>query len=371
MACEVVAYTPDLAPQVAAVQCHLWSEDPALNAAYLEWKYRENPYLDGSLIRLALSEGQVVAMRGMFGAMWQSDGSAGHHLLPCADDFVVAPSHRNRGVASQVMKATIEAAARHGFPFALSLSAGSVTFVNSLAQGWRSAGSYQPAWHGRISNPFLRRLRDLARRMPWVERFKGALDVLTARRLFEGDRSDASPTAGRVSFSTDPRPMEMAALVARSAWDGRIRHVRDASYLAWRFRNPRNAYRFLYRDDGGLQGYLVLQRRVVGRGDRGIVSIADWEAADELTRRDLLRAALQRSRYARIQAWTVSLDEAGRALLRDHGFVTEESNSRGSRKGLLVRRLQDAEPTARWSLGSRDLSSIADWDLRMLYSMAA
>ena len=125
----------------------------------------ENPYLERPLIQLGLSDGQVVAMRGMFGSLWQVDDPAIQQVFPCADDFFVAPDHRNRGVAAGVMRASTAEAGRRGFPYALSLSAGPVTFVNSLASGWQSAGSYSPVGLNAPWSPEFQRLRSLVKRL--------------------------------------------------------------------------------------------------------------------------------------------------------------------------------------------------------------
>ncbi len=363
MAYDVVAYAPELDAQIAQLQTHLWSVDAARNAAYLRWKYTDNPYLDEVLIRLALHDGQAVAMRGAFGALWEVGDSATRHLLPYADDFVVAPAHRNSGVASRVMKAVLEDAAGRGFPFAVGLSAGSVTFVNSLATGWRSAGSYQPVWRHRIPDRLQRRLRALARRT----RLDAARRALWPRRLFDDLDRRGRRGAGRVSLAREPRPGEMAELIRRLPWDGRIRHVRDEVYLAWRFRNPLHEYRFLFWDEGGLQGYLVLSDHP---GPDHAVNIADWEAADEHVRAGLLQAALSWGRFPRVYAGTVGASEPILNLLREHGFAGEPSGGvRASSGGLLVHRLGDTRSNQPWSLGGRDLLRIADWDLRVLYSM--
>ncbi len=367
MAYEIVPYAPELDPQIVQLQTHLWSGDPGRNAAYLRWKYADNPFLDETLIQLALFEGRVVAMRGMFGALWQIDDTATRHLLPHADDFVVAPEHRNRGVASHLMKASLADAVARGFPFAVALSASPVTFISSLAAGWRSAGSYQSVWRSTAESPRLERLRDRLRRVRWYGRFNALRPSGPFNRL---DRA-ASRVAKAVSLSREPRPQEMAALVARLPWDGRIRHVRDANYFAWRFRNPLHDYRFLFWDDGGLRGYLVLQRYLSDRADQGCVNIADWEASDEEVQAGLLETALRCGRFSRTQTWTVSLRDPVRALLGDHSFQSPEPGGVRTRSsGLLVRRLGDAPANERWALGSRDPLNIADWDLRMLYSMA-
>ena len=71
MSYEIVKYTPEFKGQVVELQKHLWGADVALNAAYLEWKYEQNPYEDTPLIHLALCGGEVVGMIGRFGGRWQ------------------------------------------------------------------------------------------------------------------------------------------------------------------------------------------------------------------------------------------------------------------------------------------------------------
>jgi GNAT superfamily N-acetyltransferase len=371
MAYDIVPYRPELADQIAQLQTHLWSGDPALNAAYCAWKYAQNPFLDEVLIRVALCGGQAVAMRGLFGAAWEVDRVATPHLLPYADDFVVAPPHRNSGVARQVLQAGLADAARRGFPYAVNLSAGTVTFVNSLAAGWRSAGSYHSAWRTHATST-VQRIRNRARRVPGLAVLDAVLPRSRDAALFARLDRIGARGGGSVSLSDQPRPEEMAALVQRLPWDGRIRHVRSSAYLAWRYRNPLHDYRFLFWDDGGLQGYLVLQRYVSDRADATRVNIADWEGSDQRIRAGLLQAALDWGRFPRLHAWSVGSSDADLALLRERGFLlTEPSGVRARSSGLLVRRVAEGDADARWTLGSRDLLDIADWDLRMLYSMAA
>jgi GNAT superfamily N-acetyltransferase len=366
---EVIPYTPELDPQIAELHRHLGSSDPTRNAQYLTWKYAENPFLDETLMYLALCEGRVVGMRGMLGTLWQVNGDTTRHLLPYADDLVVAPEHRNRGVVSRIMKTAFADLARRGFPFAISLSAGPVTYVASLAQGWRAAGSFEPVRLGERPQRRLPRVRALAVRVPWLRRLAERLRVRRTRTLFRNLDQEGARSRGWISLSHGPRSEAMAELVARLPWDGRIRHVRDARYFAWRFRNPLHEYRFLFAEDDCMQGYLVLQRTVSDRGDLERVNIVDWEAADEQVRADLLTTALRWGRFARVHAWRASAGDSTRALLQTYGFELEPDPVRLRHQGLLVRRVSDGSGAAGWHLGSRDLLNINDWDLRMLYSM--
>src|SRR3712207_6320470 len=123
MSVEIVRYRPEHKAAVVELQTHHWGSDRALNAAYLEWKYERNPYLPGGLIHLALSDGRVVGMRGLYGARWEAGSPWEACLAPCAADLVIAPRHRNRGLAARIMQAAAADLAAGGLPYALNLSA--------------------------------------------------------------------------------------------------------------------------------------------------------------------------------------------------------------------------------------------------------
>ena len=59
-------------------------------------------------------------------------------------------------------------------------------------------------------------------------------------------------------------------------------------------------------------------------------------------------------------------------MLDVHGFNAPEKHGvRAQSSGPLVRRLAQANGDEHWTLGSRDLLQIDDWDLRMRDSMSA
>ena len=41
---EIIKYRPEYRSQVLELQTHMWSPDMNINAAYLDWKYYDNPY---------------------------------------------------------------------------------------------------------------------------------------------------------------------------------------------------------------------------------------------------------------------------------------------------------------------------------------
>ena len=103
----------------------------------------------------------------------------------------------------------------------------------------------------------------------------------------------ASKINSRVTLSKTARPRAMAELAERIGYDGRIRHVRDEQYFSWRFQNPLSEYRFLFWDNGRLDGYLVLYMKVYPPGDDEWAYIVDWDAINGNVWHDLLQAAIQ------------------------------------------------------------------------------
>lgn len=160
----------------------------------------------------------------------------------------------------------------------------------------------------------------------------------------------------------------MADLVERIGTDGRMRHVRDEQYFAWRFGNPLNVYRFLFWEDARLEGYMVLQKRRHTRG--GETRILDWEATHPQVHEDLLYAAIDRCHSTVLSTWSATLGERTARLLQAAGFrrVNETQGVRHYRPGLLVRAVRDEMQEADWVVAGRRLLDMANWDLRMIYS---
>jgi GNAT superfamily N-acetyltransferase len=376
---QVIRYRPELKQQVAELQRPLWGPLLTINSAYLEWKHEHNPYIDAPLIYVALRAGQVVGMRGFCGARWRVDDRGETILIPLAGDFVIAPGHRNRGLFTRIMATALNDLARCGYTYTFNLGAGPVTFLGSLATGWRALGSLQPLVRRERRASVLRHLRRRLARTPVFWRCANWLsDPIStgARDAFEHldrnaghPRSDVSP---HVSVGPAPRPEAMAELVERTENDGRIRHVRDACYFGWRFRDPLHAFRFVFWDDAGLQGYLVLHRPISPNQNRARVSIVDWEAANEGILDGLFQAVIRLGRFPELLTWSVPLSERTRTLLRGHGFApfVDESDPTGRlRPSVLIRPVADDGLAGDWTLAGRRLLDMKNWNVRLLDRM--
>jgi len=369
LSCRVVPYRPEHAPLVAALQRHLWSHDVELNAAYLDWKHHQNPYIREPLIYLAFVDEQLVGMRGIFGTRWEVGEPSESFTLPYADDLVIDPAFRRRGVHQQIMRFALDDLDRRGYRYLINLSAGPVTQRTSVLMRWRNAGRVMHVQRRAMRRTMMDSLASRASKLPIVwrlseglQRFGGPMgDRLFDRFDSRSARRTRQRQSGAIFADAAPLPEEMESLVNRLPSDGRLRHVRDQTYFGWRFRNPLRDYRFLYAGGDRLEGYLVLQR-ALGRDDR--VSIVDWEAARDSTLDELLTAAIDDGLFSVLSAWRLGASPAVERLLDRRGFVPADRS-----RSVLVRSVPSADLEGRWALADRALDDASQWDLRMIYSM--
>ncbi len=375
-AIEIARYSAENAEQVAQLQTGLWSPDSALNLQYLRWKYTENPYGDGPDIYLAFDQRNLIGMRSFYPSRWECHRERRRFDVLVADDLVLRNDHRNQGVLTQMMHVAVRDLQTRGREYIFNLSGGAMTVLGSLAMGWRSAGQCQPtrrpSWRGSLRTA----LGHQVDRLPYFWRFADDLKALIGGKHASFAQLDCAADSivgehGRtLSISTKPKPAEMAELISRLPYDGRIRHVRDESFLAWRFRNPLHEYRFLFAGGSTLDGYLVLQRSVV-HTTNARVSIVDFEANDHHTRDALLDAAIRLGRFCELATWLATLDPGLVRDLQKRGFRPADPHLtiHGS-PCVLVRWTDDARPPETWNVHGVDLLDLKNWDLRKIYTMA-
>jgi GNAT superfamily N-acetyltransferase len=389
MAYDIVRYSSEYAQQVAELQTHHWHGDPAVNQAHFEWKYLQNPYITPAIVHLAIADGRVVGMRGMFGSRWEVSGSPEAFIAPCTADLVITPQHRNRGLAVRIIEASVDDLAGRGYDYVFSLSAGAVVQRASLRAGWRSLGAIETASRSvPLVPPAVRSpttLRDYASRLPVVP--VAYRQIRNVTRWFRpkakephhrpfGALDHNYAAAGRarddgLSLDATPRPAAMAALVRRLAWDGRIRHVRDEQYLTWRYASPRSRFRFFFAGGSDLDGYLALRASRYSRG--GKAEIVDWEATTTEVRTRLLAQAIAWGEFSELSIWSTTLPAEAQAALRHHGFApppdaTEPGGKDELAQTIFVGPVDRPRLTAGdWSVGDRSLLDLANWDLRMIY----
>lgn len=374
---EIVRYDSAQRSQVIQLQTALWSNSLVLNAAYFHWKYETNPYVDEPIIYLAMHRGAVVGMRGFSGLALETGepGRACRGLY--ADDAVVAPAHRGHGVMALIMRFAIADLAAQGHDSLFNLSAGPATLKLSLQMGWCSAGWMRPMRRKSLQTRLRRKIRWLVGKVQWPIRSRNgqskggvAPSSTSLEDLDEFRIGLATRRFPQITVTSTARCTEMAILVQQIAATGKLRHARDATYFRWRFANPLSRYRFLYWDEGGLDGYLVLHEYTSDRVDRELVNIVDWEARTPAMQAALLEVASALTRRRVLTSWSAGLPRTTVDLLRSHGFRADrEPLDDLAVPSLIVRPLR-AEPAADvFKILGLDALNLANWELRMLFSM--
>jgi GNAT superfamily N-acetyltransferase len=374
---EIVHFDPALKEALVEFRRRTYETGFPESRDYLEWKYEQNPYIAGPIYYIARAEGRIIGMRGIFGTCWEFDRAGNTVILPCADDFAVEPEYRNRGVAGMIMHEALADLTRRGYDYVVNTSAGRITVMSSLAGGWKSATALQPVVRRSPAEKVRYRARTQLRGVRGTWRFirSSSANITSSEAPFRRiDRM--SPISDRergtvIVAAREPRIEAMVELITRLPYDGRIRHVRDVTFLTWRYRNPIREHRFFYYErDGRLDGYLVLARWPECQLPTLPFHIVDWEGSDETVRGELLRAAVKTARISELGAWTAGLSPADRALLDHAGFVPTDLDQR--ERGLpcvMVKKLGSDAPPAAWALGDGRILDSRRWDMRLIYSM--
>lgn len=374
---EIIRYAPSdaaLKDEVVELRRHSYENELHESREFLEWKYERNPYIPEPIFYLARAEGRVVGMRGMYGTCWETGG--GRTVIPCADDFAVTPAHRNTGVMTLIMRFALDDMARRGYAYVMNNAGGRVTVLSSLAAGWKSIGMMEPVVRRERGEALRHAARERIRATHGLWRLVRRTDALIRspdgpwRRLDMMGRTAArdgiSITAGRT-----PRAAEMAALHDRLPGDGRIRHVRDAAFFAWRYANPTREHRFLFAEQAGrLEGYLALARWRQCRLPNLPFHIVDWVGSSREAREELVRWALRVARFPEIGMWFATRSREERAFLEGEGFEPTDLEFR--ERGLpciLLKKLGPPAPPEQWTLGGGSALDLARWDIRLIDSM--
>lgn len=344
--CQVVPYEDRLRGQVVQLRAIL---NPGFSAEEFAWRYERNPYLAKPHIAVALDGERVVGMRSCQGARWEAGPRHRGFDAPCMAGTILEPAYRAKGLFARLDLVLEEMLETDGIRYVLNFSAMPATQLGSLARGWRGVG---PLRTSRRTGWGAGRPGQLGRAQRVTQRLVGSL-----RLRFSS-----------ASVRSDLDPSEMEALVAEVGSEGRIRHVRDATYFRWRFRNPSAVYRFVtLRRSGGLVGFLALREPKIGRR----LDVVEWQALEPDVLEEMLLAAMRyaESRSKPLCVWPASLPEPAQPWLaaRDFADLPEPVSLRGWVPSLLVKHLGSLDPSAEWAVDGVAVDRFESWDLRMAY----
>ncbi|MBV6416779.1 MAG: hypothetical protein CMLOHMNK_01394 [Steroidobacteraceae bacterium] len=357
---------------IARLQRRLWSTDVALNERFFDWRYGAGAPSRPSLVFLVLDGDEPVAMRALHDSRWCAGPDGIEMSIYLVDDLVVASEFEGRGLFTLLDRAVRGELETRGIDFFLGLSAMRATQHLSLKHGALAVGPAKPLGRLPTAVRALDALRSAAARLPWVWRLAaGTLGRERASGFFA--RLDAAmpardPASGvQVSVARALPAAAIAEFAAKLPHDGRIRRLRDAAYIAWRFRNPLHEYRCIVAErDGRLAGFLIVERPLSDLANRRRAHIVDWEVDTPAVREVLLRFALEAGRPSELVTWAGSAPADGRIALSACGFrpIDAEQTARGL-PSILVWPVVQPPDRGRLRLGTRSLLDSANWDLRL------
>jgi GNAT superfamily N-acetyltransferase len=374
---QIKKYDPGMKEEVASLTQPLWSEDPRLNRSYFEWKYERNPYSETPRVYVALHGDKVVGMRGLFGARWEVDSLGNTMVIFCADDLIIHPDHRNKNLFGRIMQAAYDDLSAMGHDYVFNLSASPVNFVASIATGWRKTAPVQALIRPPSRRLLRRRLKNRLQNLRFLRRFSNSpiwlsqAELQPFRSLDNHGLKASRRMDSRITIEKNPRSQDMADLVNRLNDDSRIKHIRDIEYFNWRFQNPLLEHRFLYWDDGGLKGYLVLGHAISRVKDFDRIRLLDWEGIDENIRADLLKAAIDAGQYHEMITWSASFSSLSKDLLLKVGFMPLQKHGQMNHQlpCVLVRAVRNDLLKCEWVLKNKRLLDLDNWCLRLLYGL--
>ena len=374
---SVVPLTPEHYEDVFALQRDLWRGDEAANRAYFHWKYDEGPAAEESVLTAVLHHDRLVGMRASVGFRWEGGSSRQRFIATNAADLLIAREHRGHELFPALSRASTEALLERGHAYSFGWSSGPRPLALASRLGWSEAGSL--AEWSCVPATAMRRVSFSMSQLPLLGRFLGGPPPYEFEKP-TNERDPASRLAtlshprlrtrdGVLTLGVQARPADMADLIERLPYDGRIRPVRDDCWFAWRFDDPFACNRFIYCDDGGLQGYAVLQAR--RNRPRDHITVIDIEAASPQIWRRLIQFAIRCVSVDRLKIWTASFEDSERETLRKAGFnaVPISQNPALPRAVLITRRFEAAnllEP----KLDGRLPTRISDWHVRGVNSDA-
>jgi len=337
---EITRHSDDFEDQIgrmARLKTANWGLDPDVFRSYVKWNYADRPESVRPIVYFASSGGETIAMRAIYETSWRVKGGAGRHQILCSGDLLILEAHRGRGIYRELTGFVMDDLANSGAGYLLSMNPTPRNAAISLSSGWKGLGEIAPMKKefrtpGRKALELVRKIAEPHARKLLTESGVGFIRRMRKPKNSRRISSVGGKVAGLpayVTVDTSPRPAEMAALVEATLPENKLTPLRDERFFRWRYNNPLSDYLFLYYNDGGLKGYLVLQSHVYSMEYGGSRNILELEGSDSRVKTVLLKALLSLVNSGTISIWGSMLDEAGREYLLSEGFGDDSAKGTG------------------------------------------
>jgi len=340
-------------PAYLDLYAEVFSED-GYGAAWFDWKYESNPYVDHVPIVVAEREGTVVGARSFFALPVAVAGHRCLALQPC--DTMVREPDRRQGLFRRMTERAIDRYEAGGPAFFFNFP-NEQTLQGNLDLGWRRVGRLPRAY--RVENVDL--LLDERIELPGTElagRVGTAL-VGTYNRM----RESVATVPPRVTVRRYPA-VEVGELtdIYQEAVPEAIHAVREPAFYEWRFDDPTSRYATYVAERDSKRVGAVVRHRTGAAGDLEVVRVVDIVPLAEEKRTEAVLCGL----FGRIQANFPESDlfvvpgDLPDAVLRRCGFHRDDAAPLAclrTERPHVVRSLSD------WQIRGRDITDADSWAL--------
>jgi hypothetical protein len=340
-------YVDEDLPDVAGLLKFLWGGSLESYMSFFTWKYRENPFSEGTVGIVCLSAGSVVGFKSFYPTRWEIGNQEPTVFMLSPTDTVIHPDHRRMGLFTEMTKRSIEQFQETRY----------AAFINLSSNQQAAAGNMKLGWVPLCTRGYLR-----------YYSLTGLLHYFLIRTGTATPRKPriAFGRFGNIEVSDIPRPEHMCRLIrTRTYDDGKIRLYKDEEYLTYRFRNPRKKYVFYYLwQDGVLTGYVVIKPLQHSNN----AHILDYDQTDSKAVQEIVRYIIATRHYGMISVWNCGLENDTRQILQRSHFRTNaffekiERSLRGTYY-ILVRPTRKKCTEESWFLGEINMRDIDSWHL--------
>jgi len=143
---KIIRYTPAYREPMLELLSLLWGATPQDNAAYLDWKYNQNPYSDRNWLFLVLYKDCLVGVRGNLAMRWQFGEPIQKIDCLCDGDSVVLPDHRRKGLYQALTEFNLQEMEDTSYRYTITLNANARTRDANLKMGWRRLSPITPLY---------------------------------------------------------------------------------------------------------------------------------------------------------------------------------------------------------------------------------
>lgn len=285
------AYIPETKERVVDLLNYHWKFDEIAKArTFFEWRYEDNPYVDSPSVYIAREGDKIVGLRCFVIQKFQRTSHT--LLMACPADAIVHPGFRRRGILQGLTSYSTGMLQGMGVAIILSLSSNKASAAMAHKLGWKELGRTRYMYRASLSGL----LATKAVKLPRTTQIKHI--------------------TMRISPTTRPN-IEMSTLYPKVR-ENQFRNLHDQAYYSWRYKNPIARYYVVLAQDGGLSGYVIVERL-----NKRMFSVMEYGFDNARILNAMMTACSRHLGASMLRVVNINLSATESDCFREAGFLYE------------------------------------------------